>query len=108
MWRRVNKCYFLERGEQYGIKSKIKRWGYPQCFYYGNENPGLGPGFQKAFSVVLKKLPHGAKIFLVRQPKYQHGGSPMSKDNNSLAHTTWNCKYHIVFAPKYRRQIIYE
>lgn len=29
------------------------------------------------------------------------------KDNNSLAHITWDCKYHIVFAPKYRRQIIY-
>ena len=29
------------------------------------------------------------------------------KDNNSLAHTTWNRKYHIVFAPKYRRQAIY-
>ena len=28
-------------------------------------------------------------------------------DNNSLAHTTWNCKYHIVFAPKYRRKEIY-
>lgn len=28
-------------------------------------------------------------------------------DNKSLAHTTWNCKYQIVFAPKYRRQIIY-
>ena len=28
-------------------------------------------------------------------------------DNNSLAHTRWNCKYHIVFAPKYRRQAIY-
>lgn len=26
-------------------------------------------------------------------------------DNNSLAHTTWNCKYHIVFAPKYRRKV---
>ena len=25
-------------------------------------------------------------------------------DNNSLAHTKWNCKYHIVFTPKYRRQ----
>ena len=25
----------------------------------------------------------------------------------SLAHTTWECKYHIVFAPKYRRQEIY-
>ena len=28
-------------------------------------------------------------------------------DKNSLAHTTWECKYHIVFAPKFRRQIIY-
>ncbi|BEL35884.1 IS200/IS605 family transposase [Streptococcus pneumoniae] len=31
----------------------------------------------------------------------------MREDNQSLSHTTWNCKYHIVFAPKYRRQIIY-
>jgi len=28
-------------------------------------------------------------------------------DNNSLAHTSWNCKYHIVFAPKYRRKVFY-
>ena len=28
-------------------------------------------------------------------------------DTDSLAHTTWNCKYHVVFAPKYRRQVIY-
>ena len=28
-------------------------------------------------------------------------------DKRSLAHTSWNCKYHIVFAPKYRRQVIY-
>ena len=31
----------------------------------------------------------------------------MKIDNNSLTHTTWNCKYHIIFAPKYRRQVIY-
>ena len=31
----------------------------------------------------------------------------MKLDINSLAHTKWECKYHIVFAPKYRRQIIY-
>ena len=31
----------------------------------------------------------------------------MKLDTNSLAHTQWECKYHIVFAPKYRRQIIY-
>jgi len=28
-------------------------------------------------------------------------------DKQTLSHTTWNCKYHIIFAPKYRRQIIY-
>ena len=28
-------------------------------------------------------------------------------DEQSLSHTTWNCKYHIVFAPKYRRRVIY-
>ena len=31
----------------------------------------------------------------------------MKLDVNSLAHTKWNCKYHIVFAPKYRRKVIY-
>lgn len=31
----------------------------------------------------------------------------MKLDTNSLAHTKWECKYHIVFALKYRRQIIY-
>ena len=29
------------------------------------------------------------------------------KDVNSLSHSKWRCKYHIVFAPKYRRQAIY-
>jgi putative transposase len=33
------------------------------------------------------------------------GGSPM--DNNSLAYTKWECKYHFVYAPKFRRQVIY-
>ena len=28
-------------------------------------------------------------------------------DTNSIAHTTWECKYHIVFAPKFRRKVIY-
>ena len=32
----------------------------------------------------------------------------MSKETiSSLAHTTWNCKYHIVFAPKYRRKVFF-
>ena len=28
-------------------------------------------------------------------------------DTNSLSHTKWNCKYHVVFAPKYKRKVIY-
>ena len=28
-------------------------------------------------------------------------------DVNSLSHTKWNCKYHIVFAPKFRRKLAY-
>ena len=31
-----------------------------------------------------------------------------NNDRNSLAHTKWNCKYHIVFAPKYCRKVFYE
>lgn len=32
----------------------------------------------------------------------------MTRDDiNSLSHSKWNCKYHIVFAPKYRRMVIY-
>ena len=46
---------------------------------------------------------------------YNNVGSPttyiakevVQMDNNSLSHTAWNCKYHIVFAPKYRRKVAY-
>ena len=31
----------------------------------------------------------------------------MANKTNSLAHTKWMCKYHIVFSPKYRRKVIY-
>ena len=31
----------------------------------------------------------------------------MAHKANSLAHTKWLCKYHIVFTPKYRRKVIY-
>lgn len=29
------------------------------------------------------------------------------KDIHSLLHTKWNCKYHVVFSPKYRRKLFY-
>ena len=30
------------------------------------------------------------------------------KDINSLSHTKWTCKHHIVFAPKFRKKVFYE
>ena len=39
--------------------------------------------------------------------KHRRNQVHMKLDTNSLAHTKWECKYHIVFAPKYRLQIIY-
>ena len=33
--------------------------------------------------------------------------SDQNNVTNSLAHTKWNCKYHVVFAPKFRRKVIY-
>jgi putative transposase len=38
--------------------------------------------------------------------KHIKGGNPIM-DMNSLAHSKWECKYHIVFAPKYRRKVAY-
>ena len=35
------------------------------------------------------------------------GDRSMAQKANSLAHTKWMCKYHIVFTPKYRRKVIY-
>lgn len=43
---------------------------------------------------------------LVRQP-HKSTKEVIQMDSNSLSHTSWNCKYHIVFAPKYRRKVIY-
>ena len=52
----------------------------------------------------------GYKIGLISEERYRK--FVVKKENiettNSLAHTKWNCKYHIVFAPKYRRKVFYE
>lgn len=41
------------------------------------------------------------------QPTAHKNQRRQRMNNSSLAHTKWNCKYHLVFAPKYRRQVIY-
>ena len=46
------------------------------------------------------------KIDAVRR-KHKKSKEVSLMDVNSLAHTKWNCKYHVVFAPKFRRKVIY-
>ena len=59
---------------------------------------------QKALAIHRKK---NLLIFRMRLPRSITKIRRFKMDEQSLAHTKWNCKYHIVFAPKYRRQIIY-
>ena len=56
-----------------------------------------------------KKTSHHARIYIGQPTKIFNTRRCflMSSNINSLAHTKWNCKYHIVFAPKYRRKAIY-
>lgn len=38
---------------------------------------------------------------------HQNNKGGIQLDKNTLSHTEWECKYHLAFAPKFRRQIIY-
>ena len=55
-----------------------------------------------------KELPDRLKLRFANQTKnIEEFFSMTEKDINSLEDTKWRCEYHIVFAPKYRRQVIY-
>ena len=74
------------------------------------ENLPLGGRFRKAYSFAyVIKTPFD---LLVKLAVWQLQAATNQKevtmsDVQSLAHTKWNCKYHVVFAPKYRRQVFY-
>ena len=65
--------------------------------------------------VVLKKPSGGAEkrnplIIIEMRPDKLHNKETkgLTMENiQTLAHTSWNCKYHIVFAPKFRRKVFY-
>ena len=83
-----------------------QRGGGPRLFLY-NENPALGVGFREAYSYGGdRKTPFaytGSAVWQLHDESKRRT-SAMANDNKSIAHTKWNCKYHIVFAPKYRRK----
>lgn len=73
------------------------------------EYPALDVGFKRAYSFGHnKKTPsdiikmRSGNCINIRRRTFK------MNDVHSLSHTKWNCKYHIVFAPKYRRKVFYE
>jgi len=78
-------------------------------YFIDIENHLLYRWFKKAYSDKYSKAcPPFVRICEVL-PAAQRtkGGQTMAVDEQSLSHTRWECKYHIVFAPKYRRKIIF-
>ena len=61
----------------------------------------------KVLSMFITCLLYTSGIINVGSPTALIYTGGIHMDNNSLSHTKWNCKYHIVFAPKYRRKVAY-
>ena len=60
---------------------------------------------ENTFALQIKSFLLAQRLFRSLIAKKE--GAAMAHKANSLAHTKWLCKYHIVFTPKYRRKIIY-
>ena len=80
----------------------------PGAFWsFSKTKPPVKLGVRKRSFSKRKNLLCG-RTEKVWQPHHQNtGGSSQMDDVKSLSHSKWRCKYHIVFAPKYRRQVIY-
>ena len=61
----------------------------------------IGSHLQRMKEIVEEAV-SGVLVLPVGENKEQN------TDIKSLAHTKWNCKYHVVFAPKYRRKVFYQ
>ena len=74
------------------------------------ENHSLGEWFNKRLLSIMrtKRTPFAIiKMQSANCIKVAKGGHSRMNDVKSLSHMSWNCKYHIVFAPKYRRKVFY-
>lgn len=80
------------------------------CLLLYIENHSLGEWFKRSLMAIMKTIKTSFAKMEMRSAncsnKKQREVIGMN-DVNSLSHTSWNCKYHIVFAPKYRRKVFY-
>ena len=96
------------RRNQIGIAARPQGHEFLRAYLY-SENHSLGEWFQRSLVAVMKTKSSFCFRMSVRSAnctKKAKGGHYMN-DMNSLSHTSWNCKYHIVFALKYRRKVFY-
>ena len=81
-------------------------------FLCRQKTTGYARGSKKAMPMSSKDKPPKVNWMQVCRPhsKYRRRNIMLKKKEevDSLSHTRWNCKYHIVFAPKYRRKVFFE
>ena len=100
--------YFFDTLKSHAIPCGISRG------FLSTENHTLGVGGSEAFRTIKQeKTPLGVRIGLRSGNCKQNTKKRTFKMTNnlnethSLSHTKWNCKYHVVFAPRYRRKAFY-
>lgn len=87
--------------------SRLQADSLEQLYYCIGKPPAV-PEVLKSFSVPYKNRAPFDRIKVRSANCTTIKRRPIEMtDTNSLAHTKWNCKYHIVFAPKYRRKLFY-
>ncbi len=101
---RVNDCYHRAFFYVMGIASET-RANINQMFNFKEdciEPEGMHGGWQTSGTVKVCHL-----AFNLWNGYAEEGQERYFTPEELLSHTTWECKYHIVFAPKFRRQVIY-
>src|SRR5437762_5978678 len=69
--------------------------------------PPALPGRQQKFDISGGRPPGSIDETLNREPPSTRKGVPSMDEFESLSHTKWECKYHVVFIPKCRRKTLY-
>ena len=70
--------------------------------------PPVLPG--ETNTLVYERITSDDRMVKVWRPHYQESTEVINMEKNTInhsAHSTWRCQYHIVFAPKFRRKVIY-
>ena len=83
--------------------------GFRRACFFGAEKARKNHQFNwwSIKRTLVKGRTSCVKMSAVWQPHKEHRRFMSMNDVKSLSHSKFRCKYHIVFAPKYRRQVIY-